>query len=135
MSTWVWWTGAGAVVALSLFIQYLVARRRHKRDYSEYLEPILQRQGLVFVSGRYPGIFKVGPFPKVEFQWGRPQSHVLGFRGEFSEYRTVIVQDAGGRRHQVWAMIEFEGFELRRVRWRAENKQGLPPSLLSMLEA
>ncbi len=76
----------------------------------------------------------VRAFPKFEAEAGRPASRAFGFRGEFDEYRVVTCTDADGRRHEVWALIEFELFRPRRVRWRAENPQDLPASARAMLE-
>lgn len=64
--------GIGLLVLGGLVVQFTVARRRHRRDYRKDLEPILAKHGLTFVSARWPGMFKVGPFPKVEIETGRP---------------------------------------------------------------
>lgn len=61
----------------------VIARRRQQRDLREYLEPALRERGLTFISAVHPGIFKVGPFPKIEVERGRPQTKVGGVRGEY----------------------------------------------------
>ena len=122
------------VLVLSALISLFVARRRHSRDYREHLEPVLHGLGLRFVSSVHPGMYRVGPFPKTEWVFGRPQSHVFGIRGEYSEYRIVSFEDPKGRLHQIWAKVQFELFRFRRVRWRAENFDGLPTCLLPILE-
>ena len=95
----------------------------------------LRKRGVEFVSAVYPGIFKVGPFPKFEVTVGRPQSRALGFRGEYSEYRIVTFKNKAGQTQQLWAKVDFELFRFARVRWRAERKESMPPALLPILEA
>jgi hypothetical protein len=122
------------LVVAGLAVQVLIVWRRHRKDYKEHLEPILESHGLRFVSARWPGFFKVGPFPKFETEVGRPQSRVGGVSGEFSEYRIVTFRDSDGRSHAVWACIEFEMFRLRKVRWRADSTEDLPDTAKGMLE-
>jgi hypothetical protein len=112
----------------------VISRRRNRRDLREYLEPELRQCGVEFVSAVYPGAFKVGPFPKFEVQVGRPQSQAAGVSGEYSSYRIVTIRDAEGTLHKIWALVEFEQFKFRRVRWRTERTDDLPPSVLSLLE-
>jgi hypothetical protein len=133
-------TTAPNIVAFAAFALVGVASviftssRRRKRDLREYLEPPLQNCGVTYISAVYPGLFKTGPFPKFEVEVGRPQTSVNGTRGEFNEYRVVSFQDSNGRVHQLWALVEFEMFQAKRVRWRAEQKESLPPGVLALLE-
>ena len=126
--------GIGLLVLGGLAVQFTITRRRHRRDYRNDLEPILVKHGLTFVSARWPGMFKVGPFPKIEIEIGRPQSRAGGIRGEYDVYRIVTVQDAKRNIHKLWAKLEFELFGLRRISWRAEKSQHLPPEAREMLE-
>ena len=129
-----YYIGIGVLVLSGLAIQLMVRNRRHGRDHREDLEPILARHELTFVSARWPGRFKVGPFPKFEIEAGRPRSRAGGIRGEYDEYRIVTVKDSKGNTHELWARLEFELFRLRRIRWRAENGQNLPPRTRDLLE-
>ena len=126
--------GIGLLVIGGLAFQLVITRRRHGRDHRKDLEPILAAHGLAFVSARWPGRLKVGPFPKFEIEVGRPQSRAGGIRGEYDEYRIVRVQDLQGDSHELWAKIEFELFRLRRIRWRAENDQHFPSQARALLE-
>jgi hypothetical protein len=121
------------LVPLSAAVALLTALRRHRKDYREFLEPALAAQGLAFVSSKYPGIFKVGPFPKFEIQPLRIRVNILGVSGQHSEYRIVTFHDPAGRPHEIWANLDFEGFRLRRIRWRAEDKEALPESARALL--
>ena len=123
------------LIAGGAAFQFLRLRRRHGRTYREHLAPILERHGLCFVSSEFPGWFKTGPFPKFELEVGRPQTRVAGLRGEFDEYRLVTVSDSGGKECTLWALLEFEAFRLRRVRWQAEPEAQAPDSVRGLLDA
>jgi hypothetical protein len=113
---------------------FVISRRRHQRDLKEYLEPVLRECGVTFISAVYPGAFNVGPFPKVEVETGRPQTKVGGVCGEYAECRVVSFSNSHGVEFHLWALVEFEMFRFRRVRWRAERKELLPQSVLPILE-
>ena len=134
MSDIVLYIGIGVLVASGLAVQVLITHHRHRRDHCKDLEPILKTHELTFVAARWPGRFKVGPFPKFEVEVGRPQSRVGGIRGEYDEYRIVTVKDSQGKIHELWAKLEFELFRLRRIRWRAENAKNFPAQTREMLE-
>lgn len=134
MSDTVLYIGIGMFAVGGLAVYLVIAFRRHGRDHRKDLEPILAAHGLAFVSARWPGMFKVGPFPKFEVEVGRPRSRVAGISGEYDEYRIVTVQDSQGSIHELWAKLEFELFRLRQIRWRAENDQNLPSQARAMLE-
>jgi hypothetical protein len=134
LSDIVLYLGIGALAASGLAVQLLITHRRHNRDHREDLEPILKDHGLTFVSARWPGWFKVGPFPKFEIEVSRPQSRVGGIRGEYNEYRIVTVQDSQENLHELWANLEFELFRLRRIKWRTENAKNFPSQAKEMLE-
>ena len=121
------------LISVGLALSFVVSSRRHKLDLSQYLEPPLQECGVTFISAVYPGLFKVGPFPKFEIHV-EPATSVNGTRGEYDEYRVVNFKDSEGRVYQLWARVEFERFSFRRVRWRAEQKDSLPSSVLAILE-
>lgn len=131
--TWVY-IGVGILAALALTVQFFILWRRHQKDYRGHLEPILESHGLRFVASRWPGFFRVGPFPKFEVEVGRPQSRVAGMSGEFTEYRIVTARDGEGRTYEVWAKLEFELFRLRSVQWRAADGPDLPLQAQDMLE-
>ncbi len=124
----------GLLIVGGALMQFLVIGRRHKRGYREHLEPILEEHGLRFVSSQFPGWFKTGPFPKFDTEVGGPQTRIGGFRGEFDQYRRVTASDSDGREWTLWALLEFEAFRFRRVRWRAKPEAAVPDSMKVMLE-
>ena len=115
MSEIVLYIAIGIFLIGGLAVQLVIIRRRHQRDYREELAAILAAHGLTFVSARWPGMFKVGPFPKFGVEVGLPQSRIGGMRGEYDEYRVVIVKDAQGNIYELWARLEFELFRLQRI--------------------
>lgn len=114
--------------------QFLISRRRHRRDHREDLIPILAAHGLTFVSARWPGFFKVGPFPKFGIEVGRPQSRIGGIYGEYDEYRVVTVKNSEGKVYQLWAKLEFELFKLHKVSWRWEIGQEVSTQVKGLAE-
>jgi len=132
-------TVIGAVIAViiagAILHQILSFRRRKAKDYREHLEPMLAERGLTFVSAKYPGMFNVGPFPKIELRRGRPQSRVMGVSGEHNEYRIVEFTDAQGTSYRLWALLRFEVFRLTSVRWRAEPGAAVPEAMRDVVEA
>ena len=126
--------GIGILVLAGCAVQFVVSYRRHRRDHRPDLEPILNSHGLTFISAKWPGLFKVGQFPKVEMEVGRPQSRFGGIRGEYDEYRVVTVKDSRGNQFEIWARLEFEFFRLRRIRWRADKSRKAFLQDISFLE-
>ena len=126
--------GIAILVMVGCAFQFVVSYRRHRRDHRQDLEPILNSHGLTFISAKWPGLFKVGPFPKVEVEVGRPQSRFGGIRGEYDEYRVVTVKDSQGNRFEIWARLEFELFRLRRIRWCADKSRNASLQDISFLE-
>lgn len=125
----------GLLIVVSLLFSWFVFHRRRHRDPRPYLEPILSRHDLRYVSSRAPGgLLDTGPFPKVEVTVGRPQTEVGGIRGEYAQYRIVSIEDADGVGCEVWAQLEFERFRVRRVRWRAASDGSVPASVRPLLE-
>lgn len=117
-------------VAFHLFISW----RRHQNDHRDELAPVLESHGLQFISSKWPGIGKTGLFPRMEVRIGGPQSHVGKVKGEYREYRIVKCRDKDGNVFTLWACLEFELFKFRYVRWRSQEKDKLPESLIALLE-
>ncbi len=126
--------GMGIAIIASLVAHFVISRRRRLCDYRKDIEPVLRARGLTLVGTRCADWFTVGPFPKIEVQWGRPQSEVMGFCGEYSQYRIVACQDSSGSNYELWAKLEFELFRLRRIRWRAEKGQAVPSQVQDIME-
>ena len=124
-----------AVTAPGLALWLYVAWRRRKRDLRQFLEPPLRECGVQYVSSVAPKRFRTGPFPKIEFELDpHPQSNIAGIQGWYDEIRIVDFRDADGRVHQIWARVTFKNYRFSRIRWRAEQKEGLPPAILGVLE-
>ncbi len=120
--------------AIAVVVSVVVGRKRRLQDLRPFLEPPLRSCGVEYLSAVGPPLFHTGPFPIVEFERGRPQSSALGVSGEYLEYKIVTIRDKSGRTHQLWAIVEFELFRFRRVRWRAQSSETLPKSVLPLLE-
>ena len=118
---------------VSLVAHFIYLRKRHQKDYREYLEPLLADHNLSFISSKFPGWFKVGPFPKVEVKIGVAQSQFpLVGSGEYVQYRMVTITTETGERHTIWAKLNFELFMLTGVQWQTENHP-IPKELEALL--
>ncbi|MEM9021728.1 MAG: hypothetical protein AAGC44_14295 [Planctomycetota bacterium] len=122
------------LIAILFLMPVVIFVKRHLRDHREELEPVLVEHGYKFVSSRWPGPFKTGPFPLFEVEVGVAQSHKMGVRGEYDTYRLVVVQDESGQTHTIWACIVFESFQVRKIRWRVANDVNVPAGLEDLLE-
>lgn len=124
----------GLFLTVGLTVQLVIAYRRHKQDHRKDLEPILSDHGLTFVSARWPGLFKVGPFLKFEIDVKRPQSRIGSLRGEYDEYRIVTAKDSQGNMYQLWAKLEFEVFKLQSIKWRIEEGRPVPTQIVEIID-
>jgi hypothetical protein len=131
--------GFVGILLAGIVLNFFISRRRHRQDLSFYLEPDLKKCGVVFVSATRPyGLLSCGPFPKIEIgEWkvtGNFTSSGVQTSGDYVEYRIVNFRDLQGQIHRLWALVEFDDYKFSRVRWRAERMDGLPASVLSILE-
>ena len=129
----------GAFLLGGVVLSVVLSRRRHRKDLRVYLEPDIKKAGMEFVSAVAPnGLLNCGPFPNFEFgSWkatGNFSAAGVQTSGDYDEYRIVSFRDSQGQIHRLWAMVEFESYHLSRVRWRAERIEGLPSSVLAILE-
>ena len=124
-----------AIFILGISTSVIIHKRRTSKDYREHIEPVLHSHGLNFISSEYPGMFKVGPFPKFEVTMGRPQSRAGGISGEYSQYRVIRCSDSDGHTYELWAMINFEVFIFHSIRWRLEKGQKVPTTMESTIES
>jgi hypothetical protein len=108
----------GAVGIVLIFVQMTTWLRRGRKSYQELLEPELQAHGFEFVSSTAPGPFRVGPFPVIEVEPG-PYSNSYGITGSghYRQYRIVKFRDRTGEILEACALIQFEFWKLKRIRW------------------
>ena len=122
---------AGVALVGTAIVSIVITRRRHQKEYREYLAPELNRYGLQFVSARYPGAFRVGPFPVVE---PRANRHLRTNIGSFVEFREVRCIDEAGHHFTVWAKLDFVFYMLQQLSWRVEPGESFPDSARGLLE-
>ncbi len=123
-----------AAITGGLAFQFFITWRSHQKDYREHLGPVLRSHGLQLLSSKWQGIGKTGPFPKFEVRIGRPQTRIGNIRGEYREYRLVVCRGQEKRTCTLWALLEFEMFRLKRIRWRATDRDSIPEYALSLIE-
>jgi hypothetical protein len=127
----------GAFIILVVFgaaVQLRVRRKRRTRDYREFIEPPLTARGMRVVSIERPVYGDDNPFPSREIEIGRPLSNVGGTRGEYDEDRVVAFVVGDGDAGRIWARVQFEVFQFRRIRWRELPAEPVPAALRDLLE-
>ena len=121
--------GASAVGA-GLFVW-----RRNSATYESELRPVIEEAGFKLIQSQHPGMGNLGPFPALEIQLGVKQGWIGGVSGQYSQYRVVEVTNSTGEQFTLWACLEFEAFQLQRIRWRPDPTQrDLPDSLGGLVE-
>ncbi|MEK6153987.1 hypothetical protein WIW50_12030 [Flavobacteriaceae bacterium 3-367] len=86
-----------------------------KRDFKDVIEPLLNKKGFTYVSSKYPGVFRVGPFKKIEVTIGKPQINNGAVRYEKTFYRIVDLKTKNNKSRQTWAKIETSWFKETKV--------------------
>ena len=112
----------------------LVKAYRHSWSHRKHLEPLLEAHGLVLVSSRWPGPFRSGPFAQSQAGAGPPRRRPNILRGEYEEYRIVTYQDADGKQYRIWARLEIEPVQVRRIEWWAEKEQPIAKAAEALLK-
>jgi hypothetical protein len=108
------------VVIFGIVIQIYRVIRRRKKDYREIIEPMLKERGYELISSVPAGMLDTGPFPRVEFTTGRPQTRTPVGRGEYTEYRIVTFADTQGNRYKAWVKLNFEMFQFAHAEWKPD---------------
>jgi hypothetical protein len=91
---------------------------RRRKDYRELIEPMLQQAGYRFLYTKAPGLFRVGPFPKVEMKTQPVQTITPIGRGEYDQYRIVYAATPDGKEKSFWVRLEFVEFRFTKAEWR-----------------
>ena len=129
--------------SFTVVISVFVFVKRESNDYAQFLKRELRKYDLKFVSSKNPGLLKLGPFAIIEHYTyicptkGRhihPKKGIIGFGGEYRQYRIIICKDKNKQEYQLWALLEFEGFVLRRIRWRIDETSNCPKELERVVE-
>lgn len=113
----------GLLIVLGLIVQLNRVFKRRGRDYGEIIEPMLNSRDLRFISSTTAKLFHTGPFPKVEFSIGRPQTRTPVGSGEYVEYRIVTFTDRLGNEHKAWVKLDFEMFGFSGAEWRPNLRE------------
>jgi len=95
-------------IPIGIFIKWLIDK---SADFSGLIAKELKKEGLELLNSSYPGLFKVGPFKKVEIKIGKPLIYVGAVKHERTFYRIVEVKTKNNRKEQVWAKIDTNWFK------------------------
>lgn len=97
------------IISLGLF--YIRYKIDAQRNFDELLKKELKPHGFQLVKSEYPGLFKVGPFKKIEVEVGKPQINHGAIRYERSYYRKLQILTDKNQQIEVWAKIETGWFK------------------------
>ena len=103
------------VIIIGLFIQWI---SDSAKDFSDIIELELKTKGIKFISSKYPGLFKVGPFKKFEVSIGKPQINDGAIQYENTYYRIVEVKTKNNTTIKIWAKIDTNWFKDTKIEFK-----------------
>ena len=108
------------ILFLSIIIGLLRWSLNKRKDFKDIIEPKLKLHRLKFVSSVYPGLFNVGPFKKIEFEFGKPQLNNGTIQYEHTYYRKITIMTTENVHKEIWAKIETSWFKDTTVEYNPE---------------
>ncbi len=88
------------------------------KNFNDIIEAELKKYGLKYVNSMYPGLFKVGPFKKLEITIGKPMINNGAIQYEHTYYRIVELETKKKRKEKIWAKIETSWFKDTRIEFK-----------------
>jgi hypothetical protein len=76
------------------------------KKFDDLIKPLLRKHDLTLMDIKYPGLFKVGPFPRFEISFGKPQINNGTIRYEKRYYRIMMVKTKANKELRVWVKID-----------------------------
>lgn len=111
-----YWIPIGiAIISVGFAIKRVTDK---SKDFSKEIEAELKKHGFKFVSSQYPGLFKVGPFKKVEITIGKPQINNGTVQYENRYYRIVEFRTKDNRTERTWAKIDTSWFKETQIEFK-----------------
>ena len=107
-------------IAISLYIAWITDS---SKDFKDIVEVELKKKGFKLISLTYPGLFKVGPFKKIEVSFGKPKINDGAIQYEKTYYRIAEVKTLKNKTNKIWVKIETSWFKESKVEFKeVENK-------------
>ena len=103
------------VIPIGLFTKWTSDK---KKVFKDIIEIELKKNGLEYVDSTYPGLFKVGPFKKIEIKFGKPLINAGAVQYENTYYRIVDLETKRKRKERIWAKIETSWFKDTRIEFK-----------------
>ena len=110
---WILWISIGLVLGLS--IKWFTDK---SKNFAKIIEVDLKKHGLKYVSSKYPGLFKVGPFKKFEITIGKPMINNGTIQYDHTYYRIVELRTKNNRTERIWAKIETNWFKDTKIEFK-----------------
>ncbi|MET7030857.1 hypothetical protein [Sediminicola luteus] len=103
------------VIPVGLFLKWITDT---SKDFESEIEMDCNKHGLNYISSKYPGLFKVGPFKKFEITIGKPTINNGAIQYENTYYRIVELKTKNNRKERVWAKIETSWFKDTQIEYK-----------------
>ncbi len=103
------------VIPIGLFIKWTSDR---SKNFESIIQTELKKYGLKYVKSTYPGLFKVGPFKKIEITIGKPMINDGAVQYEHTYYRIVELETKKKRKERIWAKIETSWLKDTRIEFK-----------------
>ena len=85
------------------------------KDFTELIDAELKQKGMRLLHLKYPGIFNVGPFKKIEISIGKPQINDGTIQYERTYFRIVALKTKKGISYKIWAKIHTNWFKETKI--------------------
>lgn len=85
------------------------------KDFTELIDAELKQKGMRLLHLKYPGIFNVGPFKKIEISIGKPQINDGTIQYERTYFRIVALKTKKGIYYKIWAKIHTNWFKETKI--------------------
>lgn len=97
---------------IGLVINWLIDS---SKDFTELIDAELKQKGMRLLHLKYPGIFNVGPFKKIEISIGKPQINDGTIQYESTYFRIVALKTKKGISYKIWAKIQTNWFKETKI--------------------
>tara|TARA_B100000809_G_C14858869_1_gene431108 strand:+ start:114 stop:488 length:375 start_codon:yes stop_codon:yes gene_type:complete len=98
-----------------VIVRYYIGKNK---KFDDLIKPMLKKNDLKLIDIKYPGLFKVGPFPRFEISFGKPQINNGAIHYEKSYYRIMSVTTKTKEIVNVWVKIETSWFKKTKIEFK-----------------
>lgn len=101
------------IISLLILVEWLI---KSSKDFTEQIETELKLEKMSLLNLSYPGLFKVGPFKKIEISIGKPIINGA-VQYENTYYRIVELKTEKNKTYKIWARIDTNWFKETKIKF------------------